>query len=125
MNHAYKAMVASVGPVLYALRQQLADLLNMSEQMLVIDVSISLLVASVSLVLWCLCLYQMRDMALKVIVLMLIMYAALLSTHMVLVVLQIMASEHPDWHAAASATLAYYFNETVREWSRAILIPKE
>jgi hypothetical protein len=125
MNHVYKVMVASVGPLLYTARQNLAALLQMNDQMLVLDLTIALLVMSLALVFWCMCLYQMREMALKVIILVLVLYAALLSTHLVLVILQLMAEEHPDWHAAATATVAFYFNETVAGLYKSFLTTKQ
>lgn len=118
MNHAYKLMVASVAPLFYTIRQELANLLQMHEQMVIIDLSFALLLLSIAVVMWFMCLNRMMEMSYKMILLMLTFYAAMLSTHLVIVAAQLLAEQHPDWHAAAAASVLYYFNGTLAELSK-------
>lgn len=109
MNHLYKTITTTAVPLLLLLRQRIADLIGAHDWYFEIDIAIFLALAVVTVVMWCICLGQLRDVGLRLVFVGLIVYATVLATHVALIMLSLMYNQHPDWQQAVIAALSKQF----------------
>ena len=106
MNHLYKTITASVVPLIFLVRKNVAELLGAHNWLFEIDIAIFVLLATLTIVFWCLCLRQTQDIGFKMIVVFVLLYVAVLASHVTLIMISLMYDQHPDWQHAIVAALS-------------------
>jgi hypothetical protein len=106
MNHLYKTVTTTFVPLVMALRYRIVETLEAKDWLLEIDVAIFLVLAGLAFVMWWFCLTQVRDMGLRIVFMALVIYATVLSTHILLVMISMMAESHPEWHEAVLSAVS-------------------
>lgn len=97
MPHLFKALGMSALPLLHAARQRLIELLDDQSHILLIDCLLLAALGILSILLWCCVLRRVHDITLQLLVILTAVYAALICTHVVVTMLELMHTEHPYW----------------------------
>lgn len=97
MQQVFKGVSASALPLLHAARNRLLTLVTNESDMLMIDGVIFVTMVVLAIVLWCCLLRRMQDMTLQLLLVLFVFYLALISTHIVLTLAELLSSEHPEY----------------------------
>jgi FtsH-binding integral membrane protein len=97
MQQVFKGLSASAVPLVHAVRNRLLELVQNESDMLMIDSAIFATMCVMAVLLWCCLLRRMQDMTLQLLLAVFMFYLALISTHIVLTLAELLSAEHPEY----------------------------
>lgn len=126
MDLSIKHATVVLSGLLYAARQNIATLFRIDAQsMLVIDVFIFLLTASVAACLFRHWLREAGDIAGKLVCVMLLTYSGLIAVNVALVTYANLSERHPEWHGSDILGLFVPNTTTLYDYVVAIVKPRD